>query len=79
MTVIERQAQQIEAQRLNKGGVRFGEEIFEGTVKEKYEFFLAQRLTDSLTLSFFVGRVAGDKVFHIHPAAQAKAAQAGTL
>ena len=74
MTVIERQAQQIEAQRLNKGGVRFDEEISEETVKEKFVFCLAQRLTDSLTLSFFVGRVAGDKVFYIHSAVQVKAA-----
>jgi hypothetical protein len=40
MTVIERQAQPIEIQRLNKGSVRFGEEIFEETDKEKFVFFL---------------------------------------
>ena len=75
VAIVDRDAYQVEAQRLDVLCVRLGEEVFEEAVEEELILRGAEDVAEGFALGFLVGGVAGDEVFHVHPAAEAEAAE----
>src|SRR5579875_159735 len=75
VAIIDRQAQGIQPQRGQKTCIILLEKILQEAIKEELVLLFAQHSTQRFALALLVGRVAGDKIFHVHPAAQAEATQ----
>ena len=79
MAIVDGKPQQVEPQGCNELGIVAFEEILQEAIEEEFVVVIAQHLADGLSLSFLVGRIAGDEILHVHPSAQAKAAQTDLL
>src|SRR5258708_26426697 len=73
--VVDRQPQQVQAERGNILRIVSSEEIFQETIKEVGVGFLSKHIADGLSLCLLISGIARDEVLHIHPATEIKAAQ----
>ncbi len=79
MAVVERQPHRVGAGGLDVGEVFIGQEVIEPAVEEELRLCGAEDIGHGQAQPVLVARVAVDEVFHVHPAADARAAQANWL
>ena len=75
VAIVDRDADQVQPQRLDEASVVLAEEVGQEAVEEERVLLRAERLEQGLALRLLVGRIAGDEVLHVEPAAQAEPAQ----
>ena len=75
VAVVDRQPHQVEPQRADERRISLGEEVLQKAVEEQQVQLVADDASDGIALRLLVGRVTGDEVLHVHPAAQAEPTQ----
>jgi hypothetical protein len=70
MTIVEAQAQAVEANRVEEGGIFLGEEVLQEAVKEEVVFLAAKHLEQCASNLMLSAGEAIHKIFHEHPSAQ---------